>query len=288
MRRAVMARLVCVTCRGELRWTEAEVDGDDVLSALARCADCGARYEVREGVAIMAAPNAEDIWRDSARGLADALAAEPETERALMDAPLNALNGADLAFRGMVHEARGELAAAAAAFAAADRQLYGAEQRACRDELLAACAERTIGAEWVLDVASGRGALVEGLARAGVPTVASDLSAVAMLRLRGRLAAAGFAGTVDCLVADAAALPFADGSVPAATTYVGLQNIPDARPVLHELRRACDGSMRTVGYGYPPEDTTNRRALEELGFTGSADLDAVRATAAAADWRMTT
>jgi SAM-dependent methyltransferase/uncharacterized protein YbaR (Trm112 family) len=284
MHKPVLDRLVCAACRGDVNWQVAAAEAGDVLSATAACASCGATYEVRDGVAILAPFDAQDIWRDSTRGLADALAAEPATRQALMGVPLFDLNGADLVFRAMVHEARGELAAAAQAIATADPLLYGAEQRACRDALLAACVRHCAASDWVLDVASGRGTLVELLARAGIPVVASDLSAVAMLRLRARMADAGLTDMVDCLVADAAALPFADASIPAATTYVGLQNIPDPRPALAELRRACNGAFRNVGYGYPPDDAANRAALTDLGFTATADLDSLSSAAASAGW----
>ena len=142
------------------------------------------------------------------------------------------------------------------------------------------------GADWILDIASGRGTLVELLARAGLRVVASDISPVAMTRLRARLAAHGLGDLVDCIAADAAALPFADAAVPAVTTYVGLQNIADPEPAMRELRRVSHGPMRTIGTGYPPDDTANRAALAELGFTATADRDQISAAFTDAGWRL--
>ena len=250
------------------------------------CADCARSYEVRDGVAILLAAESEDTWRDSAAQLDAALGADPAAAQRLLRSPLDELNGADLTFRGMVLEARGELERASAAFAAADAELYGTGLRACRDRLLDACVDRLGSADWVLDVASGRGALVERMARAGRRVVATDISAVAMIRLRARLAGLGLADRVDCVACDAGALPLRDATVPLATSFLGLQNIARPARVLGELRRVCAGPMLTVGHTYPQDDV-NGTALREHGYGHVADRSVLDAMLAAVGWRPT-
>lgn len=195
--------LACPACHGGLTTDDASGDINDAPLVCG----CGRAYPVRDGVAVLLAEETGDIWRDASARLDEALATEPETRHRLFDTPLEELNGADLTFRGMVLEARGELEAAGEAFTAADPKLYGNEQRACADRLLDACVARSASAPWVVDIASGRGALVERLARAGREVLATDISPVAMIRLRARLIGLGLADRVDCIAGDAAALP---------------------------------------------------------------------------------
>jgi len=275
--------LACPSCHAGLT---ADAANGEIVEAVLACG-CGRAYPVRDGVAVLISGETEDVWRDASSRLDEALDADPAVRRRLLDAPLEELNGADQTFRGMVLEARGELEAAEAAFAAAHPALYGAEQRACTDRLLDACVARTAGAPWVVDVASGRGALVERLARAGFRVLATDISPVAMVRLRARLIGLGLGGRVDCIACDAAALPFGDGRVPAVTSHLGLQNIANPEGALRELRRVSHGPMRLVGHAYPADDVTNGDALRQLGYAHVADRSVLETLLADAGWTAT-
>lgn len=248
-----------------------------------RCAGCDAEYPLRDGVPVFVG-DAPDAWRDASATLDAALAEDPPTQRRLLESALTELNGADLVFRGMVFEARGDLAGAAAAFAASEQQLTAADARSCQQTLLDRCVQRTVDAPFVVDIASGRGRLVEALARAGCRVVATDISPVAMIRLRARLNGLGLGRLVDCIACDIAALPFADRAVPAATSFVGLQNIPDPIPGLAELRRVAL-MLLAVGLSYPPDDTVNRQALRESGYAHVADRAVFDALLTETGWR---
>jgi uncharacterized protein YbaR (Trm112 family) len=281
--RETLEVLACPACHGNLAAPPVAELQDGALT----CTACARSYEVRDGVAILLAGDSDDIWRDAAARLDAALARDPTTAQRLLDSPLAELNGADLTFRGMVLEARGELERAAAAFAAADAALYDPGLRGCRDRLLDACVGRIGSADWVLDVASGRGALVERIARAGRPVIATDISAVAMIRLRARLSGLGLADRVDCVACDAGALPFMDATVPVATSALGLENIAHPARALGELRRVCAGPLLAVGHTYPPDDHANGTALRERGYDHVADRSALDAALEDAGWRPT-
>ena len=78
-----------------------------------------------------------------------------------------------------------------------------------------------------LDVAGGTGDLTAGLAkqvgRSGV-VILSDINASMLGEGRDRLIDAGLLGNVDCVLANAEKLPFADSSFDCVTISFGLRN----------------------------------------------------------------
>jgi len=98
----------------------------------------------------------------------------------------------------------------------------------------------------VLDVPSGGGILLRTL-RPGRPIhyVAADLSPLMLARARDEAASLGL-DFVKCQEADAAALPFGDGTFDAVLSYTGLHCFPDPRAALREMIRVLrpDGRLR--------------------------------------------
>jgi Methyltransferase domain len=156
----------------------------------------------------------------------------PEVERDLLDAPLAALNGADAFLRAQVVEERQGFAAARDAYAYADEQTYDAGVRSARSAVLGRVVEIARDADRVVDVATGRGMLLELLVGAtDAPIVATDISPAVLGRVRNRLGS----GRVEYVVADAQSLPFDDDSVPLLVSHLGLANMPVE--AMRELRR---------------------------------------------------
>jgi len=91
-----------------------------------------------------------------------------------------------------------------------------------------------------LDVAGGTGDLAIGLARqvgkAG-QVVLSDINPDMLEAGRDRLLDAGFAGNVECLLADAERLPCADDSFDCVTIGFGLRNVTDKAAALSSMHR---------------------------------------------------
>jgi demethylmenaquinone methyltransferase/2-methoxy-6-polyprenyl-1,4-benzoquinol methylase len=92
--------------------------------------------------------------------------------------------------------------------------------------------------ERVLDLASGTGDLVAGLApRAGNEgrVVACDINESMLRRGRNRLLDAGVAGNVDYVIADAERLPFALASFDCVTMAFGLRNVTHKEAALASI-----------------------------------------------------
>jgi len=100
-----------------------------------------------------------------------------------------------------------------------------------------------------LDVAGGTGDLTLGMLRQVGPTgrvVLSDINPEMLERGRDRLLDAGFAGNVECMVADAERLPFADDSFDCVTIAFGLRNVTDKAAALASMHRVLKPGGRLL------------------------------------------
>jgi SAM-dependent methyltransferase len=179
----------------------------------------------------------------------------------MLESPLGSLNGADAFLRAQVVEEREGFPAARDAFAFADAHLYSADVREARNACLAHVVELVRGGEGlVLDVATGRGTLLELLLRdTSRPLGATDVSPTILRRVRERFGDE----RVEYVAADAHELPFADGAVPTLVSHLGLASVPAT--ALGELRRVGRELVATHVL-YPDDDAENRAAAREAGL----------------------
>ena len=107
-----------------------------------------------------------------------------------------------------------------------------------------------------LDVAGGTGDLAAGMLRQvgkDGRVILSDINP-AMLELgRDRLFDAGMAGNIECLVADAERLPFADASFDCVTIGFGLRNVTDKAAALRSMHRVlkAGGQLLVLEFSTP-------------------------------------
>ena len=91
-----------------------------------------------------------------------------------------------------------------------------------------------------LDVAGGSGDLAAGMLRQVGKTgrvIFSDISPQMLAVGRDRLLDEGFVGNVECLIADAERLPFAENSFDCVTIGFGLRNVTDKPAALASMHR---------------------------------------------------
>jgi demethylmenaquinone methyltransferase / 2-methoxy-6-polyprenyl-1,4-benzoquinol methylase len=100
-----------------------------------------------------------------------------------------------------------------------------------------------------LDVAAGSGDLSIGLARRvgrSGRVVVTDINAKMLAEGRDRLHDAGIAGNVDFVLADAEALPFANGVFHCVTIGFGLRNVTDQDAALGSMYRTLKPGGRLL------------------------------------------
>ena len=230
-------------------------------------------YPAHEEIPLLVAPgsDARDLWEEAEGALSAVLRDDPELERALLGASPESLAPADAFLRALVLEERGEADGAVAASALL--RLYTPAALACQERQLDAIS-RLAGSEdgLVVDVATGRGMLLERLPRARV--VATDISPRVLRRARDH----GFAA-VAC---DVERLPFADASIATVTTFLGLGNVSRPVSVLRELRRVA--ARLVVGHVVYERGTANDAAVAGLGLERVAYRDVLLDELSAAGW----
>ncbi len=139
-----------------------------------------------------------------------------------------------------------------------------------------------------LDVAGGTGDLAAGMARQVGKTghvVLSDVNP-AMLNIgRDRLLDRGLAGNIECIVADAQALPFEDDSFDCVTIGFGLRNVTDKAAALASMHRVLKpgGQLLVLEFSTPVApglkpiyDAYSFKVLPRLGKLVAHDADSYR------------
>jgi uncharacterized protein YbaR (Trm112 family) len=252
--------LVCPCCGGPLEGTT--------------CSSCGVEYTTDDGIPLLIPPGSEvrDLWEQAESGLSRTLRENPELEHALLAPPPAELAPADAFLRALVLEERGDDGEVDAAFA----RLHPPDTLACMAAQVEALCER-LGNEagLVVDLASGRGMLLERLQRTMRGTlVATDVSPRVLRRARRR--------GIEAVVCDLRRMPFADASIACATTFLGLNNVEQPGRLLSELRRVAR-RLLAVHLVYEP-GTANDRELEELGLASLAYREPLLEALAAAGW----
>jgi SAM-dependent methyltransferase len=221
----------------------------------------------------------EDAWAEAESALSAFLHEHEDVERALLDSPLESLNGADAYLRATVLEERGS--DATDAFARSDVECYGPEFRAARDAALEHVVELVRSGEGlVVDVATGRGRLLSLLAEdASRPLAATDVSTHVLRGTEHRVPGPRY------VVADAHSLPFADGEVATVVTHLGLANVPRGSTLLRELRRVGRELVATHLF-YPADDEANRATARELELEELLLAEPAQAAFAEAGWEL--
>ncbi|MGB9593313.1 MAG: class I SAM-dependent methyltransferase, partial [Anaerolineae bacterium] len=212
----------------------------------------------------------------------------PDVERRLMAAPLGTLAPADRFYRALALEERGDFAQARAIAEAALPYLYTQEYLACHESQK----------RWVIDyirhrpgpvvdLASGRGDLVERVARElRRPVVATDFSLRVLRRNRRALQGQDFAEPISLLAMDARRTPFRSGAVSTLTTNLGLPNIEKPGELLAELRRVVSGEFLAITHFYPSDDEANLSVLREFGVAPLLVRESLLGLMGQAGWRV--
>lgn len=286
----VIDLLACPICHGELTWAITEGQGEHIASADATCQNCQMTYPIREGIGLFVRPDStvEDAWEQAESGIVRYLKNHPDVMARLQNGPLESLNPADQFFRAMLHEDAGHFAAAKLIEQVAMRGMYTPDFVRCSqcqfDYILNELAD---GTGPIVDLASGRGYLVEQMAKnLDRPLIVTDISPRVLRRNQRCFGQAGLAHHMSFLAFDARYTPFKAGAVPILTSNVGLANIASPDDLLAELHRIVSNLMYAVHHFYPIDDEPNRAALAEFNLTDLMTHDSALALFKKAGWRV--
>jgi uncharacterized protein YbaR (Trm112 family) len=289
MKREVLPYLECPRCHGDLAWAIDAEDEEGLTAAEARCTQCASGYSVRERIAafLTADVSDEDLWQSSASALAQAVEGDDRLRSALMEAPPASLAPADLFFRALLTEERGDFAEGERLAALARDGLYAPAYRACHRRQIEWVVRRLEDAGGpVVDLASGRGDLAGPLLHGTAADILiTDFSLRVLRRNRRWLEAMGHRGRASLLAFDARRTPFRPASLWWMTTNLGLANIRDPGPLLDELRRVVGGQLLAICHFYPPQDDANRQAIVHLGLDSLLYKEQALASLQVAGWK---
>jgi uncharacterized protein YbaR (Trm112 family) len=262
--------LECPVCHGELDWAITQGNEKRIETAEARCPSCAATYPVREGIGLFLTPDLprNDLWEQVDSQLIQYLRERPELERRLMEGSVGELGPADLFYRALVLDERGDYEEAKAVEEMANAGLYTPEHQSCWKSQYNYVIERLSSSDGpIVDLASGRCYFVELLAGSVQRAiVATDFSPRVLRRDRRWLEFFGLYDQVSLLAFDARRTPFRDRAVGTLTTNLGLPNIEEPGELLEELRRIVCGTSLSISHFYPKGDEINTAALREAGL----------------------
>ena len=270
MRKELTQWLVCPACHSALTWTARKTVGREILEGTASCTQCRTHYPIHDGVGAFKARDqtAEDLWEEADTGIQALLREEPRKVRRLLNAPVDGMNPSDLLLRGFILESTQGLRAAKPVIDLALERLYSPEtHRASRSQMQFVRSHLRGRPGFVVDLASGRGSLLEFLLPGTRRQfVATDMSPRVLRGDLQRLREIGFGPRISALAFDARQSPFADQSVPTLVTNVGLMNIKNPGGLLRELRRIVSGTFFAITAFYPEKEGPNSKAIRELGL----------------------
>ncbi|HET9913252.1 MAG TPA: methyltransferase domain-containing protein [Anaerolineales bacterium] len=263
----LMEMLECPACHDKLDWIIGEQDQNHIETAEARCNTCDTTYPVRDGIGLFLSSELprNDLWEQADSGLMQYLREHSELEHQLMDAPLNTLAPADQFFRALILEEQDNFMEAQIAENSANKGLYIPEYLQCWNSQLDYVVEWLFTTQGpIVDLASGRGYLVEKLVRElKRPVVATDFSPRVLRRDRRWLESLGLYDYVSLLAFDARCTPFKDGAIEALTTNLGLPNIEEPGNLLRELQRIVAGTFLAISHFFPEADEANAKVIHE-------------------------
>jgi uncharacterized protein YbaR (Trm112 family) len=272
MQKYLLEKLECPACHHELVWDLNQAEDERIHTGFATCSACAAEYPVRDGIGIFLTPDLprEDMWEEAQSGLVDYLDENPEISRQLLESPLEDLNPTDQFYRAMLLDSQGDFQAADLAQEASHTGAYTQDYLRCWQKQFDYITTylSAVGPDIpIVDLASGRGYLVDYLARRiDNPLVASDFSPRILRRNRQYFEYLGVYDRISLLAFDVRKTPFKTGSILLLTTNMGLGNVENPGQMAQELARIVSGEFLTICSFYPAEDEANLAVLKEHGL----------------------
>ena len=288
----VQHHLICPYCKGKLAWSHVVQDSTRILDASIECLNCHSEYFVRDRIGNFLRPDAtrDDLWQQVHSNLTGYFATHPEVEAEFTKVEPQSLAAADRFLWSMVLDDRRDFGSAKTLAESALAEIYTPDLLTATNNALTyiatQIAEQNTQGDVVVDIASGRGYLLEKLLEKDLHIIGSDFSPHVIRRDRGYFDfhLPKHARKLSTLSFDAGLLPFADESLPWLTTHVGLLNMSDPISVLEDLRRVTSGAFYASFQFYAPDDSEQLNSVKKPVLRKMYQRETTLAMFAATGW----
>lgn len=262
--------LECPSCHGELKWVIQNENEKRIVNAEITCDSCQSKYHVKDEIAMFLTPDLvrNDLWQQVDHAVVTFFKEHENLLNQLGEKKPNDLNGADLWFLATYYEMQGHYDHAKELFDIAFPKVYSKEYLEIWHSHMDYIVNHIQDDEFVVDIASGKGYLVEKILRnTDNLMVATDFSPTVLLRNKAYYQHLGLYDNLSLVAFDARRTPFKDGSVPLLTTNVGLSNIENAGNTISELDRISKNRFMFYLEFIDENDQDHMALLEKYGMS---------------------
>jgi len=281
--------LVCPVCQNELEWHIKEENEDRIINANISCSSCHEEYEVRDEIAVFLTNQLarNDLWEQGESGLEKYFKEEPEIYEKLMNTPEEELNGTDYWYKASYFEMKRDFSTSSKMYEQAFKKIYTQEYIDGWDSQMDFIIKNIKDNEPVVDIASGKGYLVERLLRQTENyIVATDFSPTILLRNKEYYKYKDLYNKLSLIAFDARKTPFRDNSISTMTSNMGLQNIEQAGEVINEMNRITKKTFMPVMFFIDKEDKVHMDLMNTVGNVAYATRENALETFKRAAWHV--
>lgn len=289
MHKQYIKMLVCPSCHKELEWHIQEENEERIINGKACCLGCNSEYEVKDEIAVFLTSelSRNDLWDQGESALEKFFKENKEIYNKLMNTPEEELNGADYWYKATYFEMKRDFATSSRMFKSAFKKIYTEDYINGWDSQMDFVIKNLQGEEPIIDIATGKGYLVEKiLTETKNYVVVTDFSPTILMRNKEYYKAKGLYQRLSLIAFDARKTPFRDNSIVNLTSNMGLQNIDQPGDVVKELCRITKDKFMAVMFFIDKEDKKHMDLFKEWGNTAYATKENAIETFKNAGWQI--
>lgn len=276
MHKQYIDMLVCPICHKELEWHIKDESEKRIVNAQITCASCQAEYEVRDEIAVFLtdALTRNDLWEKGESGLEKYLKDNPDIYDRLMNTPEEELNGADYWYKASYYEMKRDFNISSRMFKNASPKIYTKDYIDGWDSQMEFIINSITDNEPIIDIASGKGYLVEKLLKeTNNDIVATDFSPTILVRNKEYYTFKGLYDRLSFIAFDARKTPFKDNSIATLTSNMGIQNIEQPGEVIKEMNRITKQEFMSIMQLIENDDKVHMDLMEKYSSKAYATLE---------------
>lgn len=289
MHKQYIDMLVCPLCHNQLKWDIKDEDKDRIINADVTCPSCQSVYEVRDEIAVFLTNelSRNDLWEQGESGLEKYLKENPDTYEKLMNTPEEELNGVDYWYKATYFELKNDFGISSRMFKNAYKKIYTQDYIDGLKSQIDFIINNIESNKPIIDIASGKGYLVEKLLRqTNNYVIATDFSPTILARNKRYYKYNGLYNRLSLIAFDARKTPFKDSSIEILTSNLGLQNIEQSGEVIKEMKRITKGIFMPIMFFVDKKDNVHIDLFNKYGNTAYVTRENAIETFKRAGWNV--